>query len=1260
MMLYGKGKQFTLLIISLLVASVLNGQTGKIYKYHFNGNLQKGTLISDNEALVVNYSVSELTIEGVTNESGDFYKITIPGHNSSPEAGKPELPVLSRLISIPENSSVKITISNILTEKVAPSTNSFKGLLYPRQPGTTKKDQNQKAVFVMDKATYSKRGILSSDTVKVEYLGKVRDRKLANLLIYPVRYNPSSNEMEVITSMRIKVSFTTGKGSLTSSSLSGSLLFNQSVDNALLNYSSSDLVTGYSDQPVKMIIVTDPAFTKNLQPFLKWKTQEGYKLKTIYKGTNLSTYAQLKDSISKIYNSANEANPAPEYLLIIGDVNRIPKSDGTSNISDMYYGEFTGNGDYIPDMYVGRLPVADTNELKNVISKIIQYEKFQFADTNKFYKRTIATAGFDDTGHDSYMNGQVKYAMSNYLNPSNKINGYSFYYPRSLTAKDSIITLINKGVSFINYTGHGVYDGWLYMNISSADVAGFTNKSMYPFIITNACRTAQYDTHGSFGNTLMAAANKGAVGYIGCSNDSYWDEDYFWAVGVGAISNNPLYSNTGLGALDRLFHTHGESPSGWYLSMGQVNFAGNLAVSESTSPLKKYYWETYTLLGDPSAIPYIGTPDTFKISIPDTLPNGIKSLSMNIPPFAYMAVSHFDTLWDASYASPSGSVVLNMPGLSNDSCLIVITGQNRIPIIKTVRFAEVVNKEYINLTSTSINDASANNNGVADFGESLFIKLTIDNLGQADATGLYAKLSTTSNLVTIINDSVSIGTLAGKSQVVLPSCFGLTISNLVPDKGFITFNLKVADSQAVRNYTIDVGLHAPLPELVTCLIDDTGTGNGNFIAEPGETFNLQFKVSNSGTSNISGTLKILNQPAQVTITNPVVSTGPIIYGSTTLIPVPVILAPNTPHGGSFDIVAELDCSPYFKNKIFTIPIGRTRESFEYQKLTIFPWANSAAYPWIITSKQAFEGQYSARSAAIPNSSESRLKMKINVPASDTVKFSVRVSSELNYDFLTFSLNGSVMFRISGEVDWTQKKFALKEGFNLLEWSYNKDESDSRGADCAWLDNLIFPATAFNNKDLKTRKIVTPQVGKSYNQEQISAEVINLGTDTLKSFNLAYQVNSGTPVIQNFIKKINPADTQVVAFSQAANLFGSGIYILKVFSLNNSDYFLKNDTAQITILNTGIFDISGKTDYQIKISPNPFKVAFRMQFESLINEDIAISIFEANGKLLWDEKSSIVPGTNSLTVYPEGLLPGLYTLRITGKTTLKAARIIKIE
>lgn len=1263
-MLSGRDKQMIFLVISLLIASTVKGQAGKVYKYHFNGDLQNGNVVASDHGIVINYSVTELNIESVVNSSGEFYKLSIPGHNPTSDPGNPELPVLSRLISIPENCTARIKISDVSKEIITPSSNNFKGILYPRQAGETKNIQKQRSEFLINKTEYSRHGFAKSDTVKVELIGKIRNRQLATLLIYPVRYDPYSNKIEVIRSMKIEVIFVAAKGSLSTASTNNPFLLDQSVDRSIINYNPSDVVTRYSDQPVKMIIITDPAFKKNLEPFFRWKTQKGYKLTVLYKGTGKvgSTYAQLKDTLTKIYNSATSSNPAPEYLLLIGDVSRIPKSEGngTSNISDMYYGEFNGNGDYIPDMYIGRLPVSDTIQLKTVIGKIIQYEKFQFADTNKFYTRAIASAG-NDAGYVNYMNGQVKYEVSNYLNLENNINGLPFYYPQSASTStpDSIKKYINKGVSFINYTGHGDVLGWLGPSLRSVDVSLFQNKNMYPFVISNACSTAEFDNPGSFGNTMIVTANKGAVGYIGCTNNSYWDEDYYWAVGVGTPNADPKYAETGLGALDRLFHTHGESPSDWYLSMGQVNYAGNLSVSGSTSTLKKYYWETYTLLGDPSTIPFIGTPDKFGVSLPDTIPNGIRSLSLTLAPFAYIAVSHFDTLWDASYASPSGSVVLNLPGRSNDSCLIVITGQNRIPLIKTIRIANVTN-EFINLTSSSINDDSGNNNGQADYGESLLMDIRIGNLGLGQATGLYAKLTTISNLVKITNDSVMIGTLTGKSEINIPACFGIKVSDNVPDKGSVIMNLTLGDSKTVKNYSIDLSVHGPVLNILNCLIDDSGTGNGNLIAEPGETFNLLFKVANSGSCDISGTLNILNQPAGLTINSPSVNTGLLQAGKQVIVPVSVRLSPDFVHGGSFDIISLLNCGSYAINKIFSVPVGKTKESFEYQKLTVFPWVNSTTYPWTITSGQAADGQFSVRSGIIPNSNISRLRLTVNVPVKDTIRFDVKVSSELNYDFLSFWLNGASMDSISGEKGWIEKKYALKEGFNLLEWVYRKDYADTGGDDCGWLDNIRFPSTAFINMDLKTGKIVTPQPGKSYNQEQITAQVINLGTDTVKSFNLAYQVNSNPPVLQNFVKKINPADSLVVAFSQSANLAGNGTYIIKVYGFDNNDSFLNNDTTLLSLVSTGIFTPVENSDNKVKIIPNPFRQSFRLEIESVINEDVKVSVIGLSGKILWEDKCSLVPGLNSITITPDLLSTGFYTLKISGKTTLKAARIIKIE
>jgi hypothetical protein len=1073
--------------------------------------------------------------------------------------------------------------------------------------------------------------------------------------------------------MKIEITFSYSEKIKSKSLFPESALFNESLDKGVLNFNPGEVIPGYSDQPVKMVIITDTAFRKQLEPFFKWKTQKGYKLKILYKGAGLAgdSYIQLKDTLAKIYHASSETDPPPEYLLLIGDVNRVPYygTGGTGNVTDMYYGEFDGNGDYIPEMYIGRLPVADTTELKSVVKKIIQYEKFQFADTNKFYSRAIATAGID-TGYANTMNGQVKYAISNYLTKINKIDEYHFYFPQSATSNtiDSIKKLINKGVSFLNYTGHGSSDGWLYYKIGtvyylkSSDVSLLVNKNKYPFVISNACRTAQFNIASSFGNKMVVTGEKGAIGFIGCSNDSYWNEDFYWAVGPGTVSADPTYQGKGLGAYDRLFHTHGEPASDWYFTMGQVNYAGNLAVSASTTSRKKYYWETYNLVGDPSVIPILGIPGSFNISLPDTLPNGIKSLSLNAEPFAYLAVSHFDTLWDASFASPSGSVVLNMPGLSNDSCLVVITGQNKVPVIKTIYFSDV-NKEFINLTSISINDSPGNNDSRADYGESLYLKLTVSNLGLTVANGLYAKISSTSDWVTITNDSVSIGTLPAGSEVVLPDDLGITISDNVPDKEVVTFILILKDQKSEKHYTIDIAVHAPELQIISCTIDDTILGgNGDHIADPGETFNLVFKVRNQGSSDISGKFSITSSPeADITISEPSVKSGLLKFGEITDIPITVKLSESVSSGSFFSVSSELDFSPYLINKInkdFSFRVGRIRENFEASSFNVFPWINISSKPWIITESGSYDGNFSARSGAILHNDSSSLVIRTEYAKADSIKFFYKVSSEKNYDFLVFKLNGIEVFRISGETSWEKKVIPVPAGYNKMEWVFFMDASTLGGSNCAWIDMIDFAGSgsvSYIQKDLQVARIVTPVKKDQYGRGTVTVKVLNIGKDTINGFNLAYEVNDYLPPVEQYFENqvIPYGDSVTVSFKTKADMSKLGIYKITAYGYDNNDDYILNDTLRVNVENTEIRN-------SLIIFPNPFADQFTIFISSQVADKLQISITGISGVKLYNVEKDIISGKNEIIIEDVRLIPSLYYLNICGATINKTIPVLKIN
>ena len=98
----------------------------------------KSEIIQGNQSFTIDYAISELNLQSVSNDNGTFYRVAIPGHVSSTTPGKPELPVLSRLITIPEGFEYKVRISEIKSSTIHPSRKKIKGLLYPAQEGETK------------------------------------------------------------------------------------------------------------------------------------------------------------------------------------------------------------------------------------------------------------------------------------------------------------------------------------------------------------------------------------------------------------------------------------------------------------------------------------------------------------------------------------------------------------------------------------------------------------------------------------------------------------------------------------------------------------------------------------------------------------------------------------------------------------------------------------------------------------------------------------------------------------------------------------------------------------------------------------------------------------------------------------------------------------------------------------------------------------------------------------------------------------------
>jgi hypothetical protein len=88
-----------------------------------------------------------------------------------------------------------------------------------------------------------------------------------------------------------------------------------------------------------------------------------------------------------------------------------------------------------------------------------------------------------------------------------------------------------------------------------------------------------------------------------------------------------------------------------------------------------------------------------------------------------------------------------------------------------------------------------------------------------------------------------------------------------------------------------------------------------------------------------------------------------------------------------------------------------------------------------------------------SSSTSSNTYTFNVIAGDVLNFNYTVSSESGYDYLTITLNGTQIVKVSGEKSGSYTKTFTEDGSVTLKVSYTKDSSSSSGSDQARVFNI---------------------------------------------------------------------------------------------------------------------------------------------------------------------------------------------------------------
>lgn len=1056
---------FVKLLMAILVISLFSPLAAQGREIELSGNPNQVRLQNSGDyGFELHFSVDKLHLQSVDTKAGAFEEISIEGYGHTGRIGEAKLPVSSRIVAVPLGAELRFEMLSSENMSLSQRDSGLKNPIIPAQAPVSKSADYSTIPFEKNSAYYANNELSKNPIFRLEEIGIMRGVRLFQFYFEPVRYNPVSGDMNIITTVEIRVSFINPDLIATQElqAKTASWEFVQLYAKSIFNW-NRDSRTSLVRHPTKMIILCPAAYTGTMQSYIDWKRKEGLivNLVTVGSGADVANNTTaIKSYMQTLWNSATTQNPAPTYLLIVGDHgttgNNVTANVGqtdSAHITDLAYVRLNGT-DYLPEMYHGRFSVSTSTELQNVINKTLMFAKTSMPDRS-YLAKTVLIAGVDGSYAPTHGNGAINYATTHYVNTAHGITSNNYLYPASGSSATAIRANAAEGRGYLNYTAHGNQTSWADPSFTAAQMTALTNVNK-PFVaVGNCCITNEFDySSPCFGEAIIRAPNAGAA-YIGGINSTYWDEDYYWSVGYKTPqAAAQAYDPAKLGAYDAMFHAPASSAD-WAQTTGETVFMGNMAVQASTTTLKNYYWEIYHIMGDPSLMPYYGVPTVNTATFPSAIMLGLDNITVTAQAYSRVALSMNGTLYATGIVPANGSLNLSFTPFSTvgDADLVItrsgkITRQEIIQVLPASgAYMTVENNVY----------ADSNNNQ-PDYNETGRLNTTFKNVGANTATNVTATLRCSTAGISISDATESITSLAAGTSVTRNSAFSFNIANNVVNGTIAEFTITMVSGSNSWIHSFSLEINAPSLSFGSFTINDV-SGNNNGRLDPGETVTLTMPLLNSGgAASSTGSATLSSNTAGITINTATANFAAISAAGNTSLSFSLSANASMSIGTIANLSFNATAGAYTASKTETVAIGLVLEDFESGSFASYPWILEGNLPWTVVNTGAYEGVYTAKSGAITHNQTSTMKTSRILSAAGNISFRYKVSSESGYDKLKFYVDGTQQAEFSGSVDWTAATYPLSAGTRELTWTYSKDVSVSTGSDCAWIDYIVFPAS----------------------------------------------------------------------------------------------------------------------------------------------------------------------------------------------------------
>ncbi|MCA9949733.1 MAG: hypothetical protein KDE48_08815 [Anaerolineales bacterium] len=290
-------------------------------------------------------------------------------------------------------------------------------------------------------------------------------------------------------------------------------------------------------------------FQASLNPLLEYRAQQGLRtvsipVEQIFEEFGYGHHSPTAIKAFLAYASQNWTPPTPKYVLLAGDAtydlrNQIPSSNknllptpmvhtegGRYLTSDSWYGHFDQttfdqNSDEpttLSQLAIGRFPAQNPVQLRNMVEKTLQYENGTNPDSN--WAESILLIADDQPEFES-----ISKVVTHILNEAG-FDVYQLNMRNNTYITHDIISTINRGVGFVNYTGYGGERIWGDEAIlQTSDVQKFKNEMRPPILTTFTTRNGAFadPQQDTLVESLLQANNRGIVAAVAPSGQPLMD-----------------------------------------------------------------------------------------------------------------------------------------------------------------------------------------------------------------------------------------------------------------------------------------------------------------------------------------------------------------------------------------------------------------------------------------------------------------------------------------------------------------------------------------------------------------------------------------------------------------------------------------------------------------------------------------------------------------------------------------------------------------